>query len=176
MNTLKKNGATILLSITVIGLIVFMVSQPKQPKMAYVDNIELFNGFNFKKEKQAEYDAHKKQFEAKLDTIRLNHTAIENALRQNPNNRDLEARLAYSYQYYQQVDRQLGLKLDSLDNGFKNEAWTKLNSYVTEFGKKNGYDIIIGASGNGSLMYGNETFNITEEVIEYANNRYEGNE
>lgn len=176
MEFIKKHGILLLLASMSIGFVVYEVVKVKQPKVAYVDNLRLFGDFNFKKEKQAEYDRYTKAFQGKLDTLRLGHKSIEDALLQNPNNKELEKRLAYSYEYYQRADYEFGVRLDSLDKGFNNEVWLKLNAYIEEFGKKQGYDMILGASGNGTIMYGNETFDITDDVLEYANWRYEGNE
>lgn len=148
----------------------------KQPKIAYIDNIEVFNGFNFTKERQAEYDKQKLKFQNKLDTLRMNHLAIEEALAQNPDNKELENRLSLSYELYQHMDYTYGVKLDSSESKFNNEVWGKLNTYITEYGEKKGYDMIIGASGTGNVMYGSESYNITKDIIEYSNEQYEGGE
>ena len=147
----------------------------RTPKIAYVDNIELFNGFNFKKERQTEYERQRAKFQGRLDTLRMNHVAIEQAYRNNPADKELEKRWAYSLEYYKATDYGFATRLDSMDTQFNAEVWGKINAYVTEFGKEKNYDMVIGASGTGSLMYGSDAYNITEDVLQYINGKYEGN-
>lgn len=53
------------------------------------------------------------------------------------------------------------------------KVWNQLNQYVNDFGKKNHYIYIFGATGQGNLMYAEETKNVTDELIKYVNDRYE---
>jgi outer membrane protein len=46
---------------------------------------------------------------------------------------------------------------------------------MQDYGKKHGYDFIYGAQGSGNLMYANGQKNITDEVLKYINERYQGN-
>ena len=57
---------------------------------------------------------------------------------------------------------------------YNNKILQQLNQYVKEFGDKNRFSFIFGAAGNGSLMYGTESADITDEAIEFANERFQG--
>jgi hypothetical protein len=45
---------------------------------------------------------------------------------------------------------------------------------VNDYGKTNGFDIIYGNSSDGSIMFGTAELNITKDVIEFINLKYEG--
>lgn len=47
-----------------------------------------------------------------------------------------------------------------------------INDYVKEYGKKNGYQIIFGASGGGNIMYARESSDLTEVVLKGLNAEY----
>jgi outer membrane protein len=49
-----------------------------------------------------------------------------------------------------------------------------MSQYVIEFGKANGYRLIFGNDGNGSVMYGMEADNVTKEVTDFINKKYKG--
>lgn len=164
-------GICLLLTISLAAYVFF---GPRTPRIVYVDNIALFNGFLFKKERQAEYDRQKSLFQGKLDTLHLNYLSLERAFRQNPSDRELEKRAAYGLEYFETSDRMYAAKLDSMDTRFNEEVWGKINAYLGEYGKQKGYDLIIGASGTGTLMYGNEAYDKTEDALEYINGKYEG--
>lgn len=48
----------------------------------------------------------------------------------------------------------------------------RINQYVEEFGKEKKYSLILGANGQGSIMYAEDSKDITAEVIAYLNSRY----
>ncbi len=49
-----------------------------------------------------------------------------------------------------------------------------INDYIKEYGKKEGYRIIFGASGSGNIMYAEESSDLTEKVLEGLNAEFEG--
>ncbi|BDD07138.1 OmpH family outer membrane protein [Aureibacter tunicatorum] len=51
------------------------------------------------------------------------------------------------------------------------KAWNKINQDLKEFGDLEGYSYILGAMGNGSLMYASKTEDITMDVLEYSNKK-----
>jgi outer membrane protein len=58
---------------------------------------------------------------------------------------------------------------------YDNKIISQLNSYVKEFGKKNNYTMILGATNDGNVMYADTSLNISKEIIEFINNKYNGN-
>lgn len=50
-----------------------------------------------------------------------------------------------------------------------------INDFVKEYGKKKGYRVIFGATGNGTIMYGEESADLTEIVLKELNAEFEGN-
>jgi outer membrane protein len=45
----------------------------------------------------------------------------------------------------------------------------KIDSVVADYSKTKGLDLVIGTQGTGTVMYGNETLNITAQVLELLN-------
>lgn len=54
------------------------------------------------------------------------------------------------------------------------QVWNQLNEYMLEFGKSRKYKLILGASNNGNIVYSHESVDLTKELIEYVNEKYEG--
>lgn len=52
---------------------------------------------------------------------------------------------------------------------FEETIWKEINKKVADYGKENNIDFILGANGDGSIMYANEQKEITKEIIEYIN-------
>ena len=49
-----------------------------------------------------------------------------------------------------------------------------INDYVKEYGKKNKYKIIFGASGGGNIMYADEATDLTQKILDGLNAEFEG--
>lgn len=62
-----------------------------------------------------------------------------------------------------------------LSERYTAEIWKRINEGMSEYGRQNEFDYILGASGNGSLMYAPESSDITDDVIKYLNTRFDGN-
>lgn len=42
----------------------------------------------------------------------------------------------------------------------------ELNAVIKEYGEEHDYDLILGATGNGTLAYANDAINVTEDIID----------
>lgn len=46
---------------------------------------------------------------------------------------------------------------------------SQVNSFVKEYAKKRGYDMVLGAEGNGSVLFGEKKMDITDDVLKELN-------
>lgn len=49
-----------------------------------------------------------------------------------------------------------------------------INDYVKEYGKKKDYSVILGATGNGNVMFADDAINLTDKVLEGLNKEFNG--
>lgn len=161
-----------------IAVVAFYFSQ-KSTDLVYVDVNKLIEGY--KRTEKA-----KKEFEKKASEMKTNVDSLLTGWQKELKNYEKE-RTTLS-------DKELKLKQELLSNKQKQingyqEAIQKqiqeedkkmtqtvvndINDYIKEFGKKNGYKIIFGASGSGNIMYGDEAADLTEEVLKGLNAEYE---
>jgi outer membrane protein len=47
-----------------------------------------------------------------------------------------------------------------------------VNDYVKEYGKSKGYRYILGATGSGNLVYAQESYDITDDLVKGLNEEY----
>lgn len=145
-----------------------------QPKTAYVNLGEVFESFAGKKELAFRLDKLKNQQKSMLDSMELTIRSLQQAAESAKNGQAVLAKLQNTKQTYQYLNAQFSEQYQIQDESYSEKVWTQINQYVTDYGKDNGYDFIYGANGNGSLMYGSSANNITEEIINHINQRYEG--
>jgi len=73
------------------------------------------------------------------------------------------------------LEQQYALEEQARSDQYTAELWQKINGHMAEFGRKEGYDFIFGATGDGNLMYAGDAHNVTEDFIQYLNEKYDGN-
>ena len=54
------------------------------------------------------------------------------------------------------------------------KIWKRLHSYVEEFSATKNYKLIIGSEKKQDVLYADPNVNITNELINYVNSKYEG--
>ena len=127
------------------------------PRVAYVVNETLFAEFEGKKDMESKLLNWKETEQKRIDSLFVRLANSKSGLEQLENHR-----------------QEILAAEQSMNSEFTQEIWSRINQLLGEYSKDNGYDYVFGASGNGSLMYAGEYENITEEVIDYINARYDG--
>lgn len=134
--------------------------------IAFVDTSYLFNNFKMKEEMEEKFNSYKQLRQQQLDSLYDKAARLRELGRPEP---AAAAEKAYLDQ------RQLFAEgLDRLKGNYDEQIWNRLNTYVKEYGDKNGLDLILGANGSGSLMHGKENMNISKQVVDYVNAHYDG--
>jgi len=83
---------------------------------------------------------------------------------------EIEAQLA-------QIQNEAQSRLVQMENALQVEVSQKLTDEVAIFAKENGIEVVLnwGLSGEG-VLYGAPGFDVTEELLEFLNERYEEEE
>lgn len=55
-----------------------------------------------------------------------------------------------------------------------NKIWARLQSYTQEYGKEKGYTIIVGSENKRNVLFADESVDVTSDLINYINKKYEG--
>ena len=63
---------------------------------------------------------------------------------------------------------------DELSKKYDQQILDQLNQYVMDFGKAHSYAMILGSDRNGNLMYAEESYNVSADVIQFINSKYKG--
>lgn len=159
----------------IIGLIsVWVYVLVNEKKIAYVNTLELYDGFEMKKELEQTFVKVQGGRKQQLDSLELELRLLNAQIESSKSNTNVVNIFEIKRDSYLQKKQQF-----EEDNGLMQEQYNKnirkqLNQYVADYGKKNNYNYLLGADGSGTLMYGKETADITKEVLDYINNKYRG--
>jgi outer membrane protein len=154
--------------------------QTSKKTLAYVRSQDLVYAFDGMKEMQLKFQEKSKMWEADIDTLKSEYqrslgqykevvnqlSAEEKAVRENL----LYTQKNNLIQYSERISLQSKEEEDQMLEGVLNQV----NSFVEEYGKEHNYSLILGTTLSGSILYGEEGIDITQELITEINNNYHG--
>ena len=164
-NNSRKSVDRILLysvSLLVVVMLCIQLWQQKNPyQVAYVDIGRLMDGYTLKKD--LEQSSGGKLFEIKgvIDSLKLMKKTAGSLPVPMIDSQLSQASRAFDY-YYTVSNKDITEKI-----------WSRLNPLLQQYGKEKKLGVVIGADGAGNILYGDVSLDVTNEVIEYVNSKYE---
>lgn len=156
---------SVIISILSSGLVYVLLSNQNR-KTAVVDAIKLFNQYNMKKELEAKEKVRLEAMSKVLDSM-TNQIKLAQASKDEQGAKELFNRFSI-------LKQQLRDEYNQSNQLINQEVWKRLNPLIEDFGKKKKLHLIIGANGMGSVLYNDEYYDLTPELVNYVNKQYEG--
>lgn len=165
---------TVLLIAVLIYLIIGNLNVSNKEAQVYVVTAELFGEFDYQKELDSEYKSFKEDKIKELEFLKNDVSILETRARMPEAATDDIQLFQNSYNQYLAIEAQINAELSELNNKYSIQIWDKLNSLISDFGEENDYEIILGATGDGNILYAHDHKNVTQDLIAYCNLKYNG--
>lgn len=136
-------------------------------KTGYVAVQDVYDQFVYKKELEKEYNSVKEKRNNMLDSLRFKIQTMNNTP-------EHEQDLHILKKEYYMKQKQFEEENQRLSRAMNEKILNQLNQYVRNYGEAHGYDYIFGSMNDGTIMHAPESKNLTNEVITYINNQYQG--
>jgi outer membrane protein len=152
-----------------IGSYFFLSAQ--QPKIGYVNSGDLVNNYIGMKEARNLYQNKSQLWQSTIDTLKLDfnkavHTyQFELVSLSQEEKKSKERALQQMQQNVLQYSAAIQEKAKQEDEKITQGVLNQVNSFVQEYGQKHGYDVILRTTLSGSLLYGKDKIDITQEII-----------
>lgn len=173
---MKKVLLIIAISISVVAC--NKTADVKEVKTAYVDTSELMKEYTEAKDLEAKYKAQSeekgRQLEAEINRFKQDASNFQSQAQANGQEwaqkkgaelQKREQQLSYAQQALtQQLQQESGKEMDSLVSGVK--------KFIKAYGKEKGYAYIYGTGDAASILYAEDKFDITKEIIKGLNDKY----
>ena len=173
---MKKIIALLIVSVTLFGC------NQKVEKTAYVNNTKVVSDFNEMKaakekwtqknnEVRAELEAKAKQFQIELEGYRNIMKSMTPANKEKRENELMTKQ--------QTLQREQQIKMQEIQQGSQQEIdsiITKVENFIKEYGKKNGYTYIYGETEVSNILYAKEELDITDKILAELNGTEEKKE
>jgi outer membrane protein len=168
----------LLISLLSLGLALFYFFST--PKIAYCNNGQVLSKYVGLKEIKNSYDIKVKNWQSNLDTLSsdFNREVQEfsdksskmPSAEKKAREELLQQKEKELFSYKQALEHKAIEEEQELTAGIVNQV----NAFVQEYGKQHGYDLILGSTDNGNILFAKESNDITDELVEYINKRYKG--
>jgi outer membrane protein len=157
------------------------VNEVKEVKTAYVDTSELMKEYTEAKDLEAKYKTQAqekgRQLEAEINRFKQEAANFQSQAQANGQEwaqkkgaelQKREQQLGYAQQALsQQLQMESGKEMDSLVSGVK--------KFIKAYGKEKGYSYIYGTGDAASILYAEDKFDITKDIIKALNEKYKAN-
>lgn len=161
----------------VFGMIL-MASCQKEMKTGFIDNSKLIKEYQKRKDIESKFKTKVEAFDKRVDSIgkEFQMEAQEfQAKAATMAQKDAQQQYQVLGQKQQMLQQQFQMEEQAIQKESQTEIDTlikEVRTYIKEYGKKNGYTYILGSNDAGSVMYGEESKDLTEVILEELNKAY----
>jgi outer membrane protein len=162
----------------VFSVLILLVSCT-QTKIAYVDIAEVMQEYKGSKQAEEEMKAKSEKMAQEIDQLAQPFQLKVQEYQNNSKNLSQTEKAAKEQELMQEQQviqrrQQLAQQQVQEEGQIKmNKINEEIDTFVAEYAKSNGYNFIFGTSEQTkSILYGDESLNITDKIIEALNNDY----
>ena len=163
---MKKNVTLwIMTGLLIAAVIGILYTNYKVEKIVVIDVIKVCNEFKLKKELE-------KTVEVKMEELASTNDSLKALLEmaRQKNDKDRYDKVAEELYVLQNAAEEA---VNISNRNINEQVWKRLNPLIDEYGKLNGFRLVIGANGMGTVLYNIDAIDKTNEVIKFINESYE---
>ncbi len=175
---MKKIVVIIAIAFSIVSCNKPVAAEVKEVKTAYVDTSVLMKEYTEAKDLEAKYKSKAeekgRQLQAEIDRFKQEASNFQAQAQANGQAwaqqkgaelQKKEQQLSYAQQALsQQLQQEGGAEMDSLVSGVK--------KFIKAYGKEKGYAYIYGTGEPASILYAEDKFDITKEIVKLLNDKY----
>lgn len=168
----------ILVTVAVLLSGVALYKSMNQKKIAFIRSSELIYSYEGMKESQQLFQSKKTKYQANVDTLRLelerafNRYTKEVVTLKDKDKNERRELLKVQEQNYHRYAQSIKENEQKEETQMTEGVLNQVNSFIEQYSKEHRYDIVLGTTNSGSLLYANDVMDITKEVLEALNANY----
>ncbi|MCK5816286.1 MAG: OmpH family outer membrane protein [Flavobacteriaceae bacterium] len=161
--------------LSVLVILTILMASCTQSKIGYVDVREVMDDYDAAKSVEVALKLEQEQITKSLDSLTIPFQEKVKEFYAKSNNMSASQRvkeeqaLQQEGQQIQQQQQQVQQYLQQKGAAEIEKLTKKIDSTVAAYASKNKYQMILATQGNGQVIYGDDSVNITEAVIDVLN-------
>jgi outer membrane protein len=173
-------GMFISFAVLVVSLVLCYFSFRNYTEVVFVRSQYVVDNYLGTKEAIKQFEIQKAQWQSNIDSLsfQLQRSITEY------NSRKINLTKKEQVEMEQGIDTQksqLSNYIDAVDRKQQNEndkmmqsLFDQINSFIESYGKELGYEVILGTTASGNILYGDRQLDITEKLLIDLNKHYSG--
>lgn len=161
----NSKALTIVNLILILFLSSFIIYEKffNNEKIVYVDKEKLFDNFQMTKDLKTIGD---KEFNSRKLSIDSLYTKLQSELGSQEKESLMKLLISKKedFDYFNQTYASTEAK----------KIWSRIDSYIKTYSEEKNYTLIIGSDSKRDVLYAKDCVDITQELTEYINKKYEG--
>lgn len=176
-----KNLKSITLALVfILVLSASFVLRDGKPSIAFVKSQELIYNYDGTKDAQAKFSKQKTDWETNLQTLR---SEFQQAVKEfeegqakmtKSQRQEKRSVLVSKEKQLLQYTKAIEDKIAQTDKEIMQGVLNQINSFTAAYALENGYDLILGTTESGTVLYGKEALDITDQLLVALNNEFNG--
>jgi len=164
--------------LAIVFLTIISLTACQQQKIGFVDNSVLINEYQERKDVEASLNTKIEAFKTRTDSLRsaFELEIKEAELKASTMSQSAIQTLSQELQQKEQVlsqrvqfeQQQIAQESQTLNDSIIN----RVKAFVQDYGKSNNYNFILGSNEAGSVLYGEEASDLTQEILKALNENY----
>lgn len=157
---------------------IVLLASCKQEKIGYVDNVKLMDEYQEKIEAETKFKSEEEILTKKRDSMSQAYQLELQAFQTKAQGMS-QKKAQEEYGLLQQKGQFLGQQLQQEAQIAQSQNQTILDSIISKvkteikaYGKAQGYTYILGGGDGGSVLYGTEPNDLTDEIVKILNDKY----
>jgi outer membrane protein len=162
----------------ILSLAFLTIVSCTQEKIGYVDNVKLMQDYQEKIDIEAKFKVKADALTKKRDSIsqafQIEAQAFQAKAQSMPQQKAQE-----EYAAFQQKGQFIGQQLQQEDQVLQQEGQVEMDSVISHvkkeieaYGKAQGFTYILGGGEGGSVLYGTDKNDLTDEIVKMLNDKY----
>ena len=171
---MKKRTIYILFGILLlINTGMFFYFNGGRQNIYYVDLQKLYAEFELKKELETSLTNYVHQNTQELDSLAMTINQLKYRIDENKTERDIML-FEQLGQLYVTKETNFKQERSNLSQQYDDQIWKQLNQYIKDYAAEHHCDFMMGGNGDGSVMYAKPSKDVTEDMIAFVNEKYNG--
>ena len=174
---MKRIILTLLIVIAVgVSWIAFKVTTTS--KIAYVRSVDLIYSYEGMKEAQQKQDKKEMELKSNLDSLQVNFQKAVNQYNLDYPKLSKEEKfkreklLTIQQNQLKGYSENMETTIQKQDEQLTQGVLNQVNSFVETYSKKKGYELVLGTTSSGNILFATENLDITKEVLTALNDQY----
>lgn len=155
-------------------LFLFFLQFKSGEKTAFADSSLLLDRLDIVKEARILLDEEVKILQDQLTVMENELTQLQTIAEYDKENQEAVNNWVKKSEEYQALVNRVQQEAANKQNEIMQPVYSQINVYIREYGAVHDYSIIHGALSSGNILHGSEAVDLTDELIEYINEKSSG--